>query len=200
MRSPFHVCPPSRSATSKISSISGTFLRLAPLALVGALALAAISTGGVVSAAPKPVHAGPSSNIPSHATITHGGTGPYALTGPGGGGPICDSSSDYPHLSGHNPGYVSAIGHTDCLSEQPYVYTDATLYRQDCVLGICVWTKVGYAKQGLVNVMSTEAVPNHLCNGSASHLYDIVTVSEVTFTDGSSGEDITGQTQTVTCG
>lgn len=109
--------------------------------------------------------------MPSYVVLTSGAKatnkGPNIVIGGDGGG-LCAGSSDYPHLSGHNPGYVSAIGHTDCGAPVPYVHTEAKLYRYDCFLWPCWWTEVGSDAQTLFNAASTRAIPNHLCDGSAA--------------------------------
>lgn len=91
----------------------------------------------------------------------------------------CYSQSNNPHLSGHNPGYVSAIGTTTCSVAPPDNYTDGALYRQDCFLIFCKWTEVGSDEQDLSFVTSTRAIPNHQCSDASSHLYELDTYSEV---------------------
>lgn len=112
----------------------------------------------------------------------------------------CYSRSDNPHESGHNPGYVSAIGNTICTVALPYVHADATLYRQDCFLFICWWTQVGYDSQTRSGVTSARAIPNHQCSDSSNHLYEIDTYSAVQDAAGNYYDAYTSKQATVACG
>ncbi len=129
---------------------------------------------------PRPLQ--PQHGDPSQASLTKGGTsGGISPQDSLPGNPWgCFGQSDNPHLSGHNPGYVSAIGHTDCTTAPPNSYTTANLFRQDyCIVALCHWTLVGTDEQTDSFNAHTRAIPNHLCSDSSSHLYEIDTYHQV---------------------
>ncbi len=181
--------------------------RLVRSAIIGASLVVALAAPSVALAASNgsAPHGTPGHDGPSRSQLVYS-SGPVGVNGtikpnialdvnPWG----CYSQSNNPHLSGHNPGYVSAIGTTTCTSVPPDNYTEGVLYRQDCFLFFCSWPEVGDASQDVHFTLQTRAIPNHQCSDNSSHLYELDTYSEV-----DDGENfystVTYQQATVNCG